>query len=341
MEKRRDLMKPQSGGFTLVELLVVIAIIGILMGLLLPGVQRVRGAARAVQCRNNLKQIALATEMFHGTYNCYPPGRYKPRPGEPAPHDCGGEETTWFVRILPFMEQEDAEDRWDYQESYYDHPDPVRESNFPQFVCPSRRPLSRSIGRGIQSSTGSWLRLPCGCRIFVPNPTSITVTGAVGDYGGNYGDMSPGTVGLATDLYYGGNGTGVIVSSRAQCEGTSPIDWIDRITHESVTDGLSSTFLAGEAHVPQDGIGEAPNDAFIFNGDSVFNFARVGGPTVPIVSDIREKGNALVSWGSYHRSACNFALCDGSVKSIMSTMDTELLGNLCNRADGEAISLLD
>ena len=186
----------------------------------------------------------------------------------------------------------------------------------------------------LSSTTTTLITLPCGCKIPVTSTGSVTITGAVGDYGGNHGDLSPGSFGLPTDFYYGGNGTGVIISSRAKCEGSTPVDWFDRISHKDITDGLSSTVLAGEMHVPLGKLGQSPEDAFIFNGDSVFNFARVGGPTVPIVADKRASGNGLVAWGSWHPGVCHFAMSDGSVRGIATTLDTDVLGRICNRADG-------
>src|SRR5262245_519160 len=91
-----------SRGFTLVELLVVIAIIGVLVALLLPAVQAAREAARRTDCSNNLKQIGLALQNYHGAKGCFPSGYTSAV--DPAGNDTGPG-WGWAAAILPYTEE--------------------------------------------------------------------------------------------------------------------------------------------------------------------------------------------------------------------------------------------
>ena len=123
--------KPQRPAFTLIELLVVIAIIAILVGLLLPAVQKVREAAARTQCSNNLKQVSLAVFNYESTYH-YLPTSTRPAGITTAPR------ISWTIGVLPFIEQQNLSNRYDIT-SNWDAPDNLPLTSLPIkiFQCPS------------------------------------------------------------------------------------------------------------------------------------------------------------------------------------------------------------
>src|SRR6516164_9642619 len=106
------LSRQRWSAFTLIELLVAITIIGVLISLLLPAVQRVREAANRTQCANNLKQLALAAHHHHDAKAKFPNGLH-------TVETTGGgyaNATCWEVELLPYVEQDNLKNRWDYND---------------------------------------------------------------------------------------------------------------------------------------------------------------------------------------------------------------------------------
>lgn len=414
--------RPTRCGLTLVEVLVVVTIVALLMGLLLPAVQCAREASRATACRSNLRQIGFAIHSFHAAVRAFPPARIVPRPGDTPHHSCGGEEPTWFVHLMPFLEESTA-GRWNVYEPFASHPAELRSTPVPVYVCPSRRSVSQaSVNAGpvtaslalavtpplfkMQTTTGNGsndaldgsatmptffpppaiggrsvppccggpggvVSMPIGSApiSYLPHPPllprpptaapivnpdlppgedpqpvaetpsdpspMVVVAGALGDYAGNHGDLSPGATGDAKSFYFGGNGTGVLISSRANCASGKPMAWVDRIRIHDVTDGLSKTFLAGERHVPSSRLGMLPDDGSIYDGNT-FQFAsRLAGPGTHLARYIDDH-NAGLSFGSWHPDICNFVMADGSVRSVDCQVSSTVLGALSNRRDGNS-----
>jgi len=136
-----EMKQNTKSGFTLVELLVVIAIIGILIGMLLPAVQQVREAARRTQCMNNLRQIGLATILFHDAQEAFPPARTATS-NQVLPIFVRNGPDSWFVRILPFIEQNNLYSLWDLTDRYDNQPETAVATPIATLLCPTRHSIS-------------------------------------------------------------------------------------------------------------------------------------------------------------------------------------------------------
>lgn len=127
-----------TAGFTLIELLVVIAIIAILVVMMLPAVNASRRSARLVHCKNNLKQIGVATTGYVTAHGSYPAARISPRPGDKDRYQCGGDQPSWMVHLLPFLEESNAYERWSVFRPYREHDSSLRHLKVPTYLCPER-----------------------------------------------------------------------------------------------------------------------------------------------------------------------------------------------------------
>jgi type II secretory pathway pseudopilin PulG len=297
----------------LIELLVVIAIIGILIGLLLPAVQKVREAAARSQCQNNLKQMGLAMHNYHEVFNSLPWGRTS----------GGSKDPSWMVLILPFIEQNNAFQIWttpisgisqiagiNKVNSTDAQITMVRQQQVPIFFCPARRSPPQPL-------TDLLLNAP-------PNPPGYTnsgIDGSVTDYAGCIGDGTKDSNNEETGLFL-------------QTQPSSASKPRLSIRFEQITDGLSNTFMIGEKHVPVGGFNDY-YDGAAFSGGLPQGVLRKAGIKNPLAFSVTESYNG--QFGSWHTGVVQFVFADGSVHALNISVPGSTLALLANRIDGQPI----
>jgi len=222
--------KKHSRGFTLIELLVVIAIIAILIALLLPAVQQAREAARKIQCRNNLRQIGIATHNYLDTYGVLPMG------GSNFTTSALTRVCSWGTRLLPYLDQSNLYLSYNMNLWYMDADNSaLAASKIPVFACPSNPDATRLKPDGTSPMTA----------------TSSTVFFGRNDYGGNFGesglrcDPSPGKTFPCNDTYPdNGESRGPMkISKNPLSTSKSPTS----LRIRDITDGLTNTVWVAEA----------------------------------------------------------------------------------------------
>jgi prepilin-type N-terminal cleavage/methylation domain-containing protein len=319
-----DHQPPQArrhrAGFTLIELLVVIAIIAILIGLLLPAVQKVREAANRTQCINNLKQIGVALHNYHDVLRSFPPGAR-------AISNSAYYEN-WAISMLPYMEQDALKNL--YQTNKLNE-DPVQNqvqtATVPIFVCPTDpdqfMPIHPYAGPGVN-------------QFYMPGSYKACEGLCDGTY---YFDRYDDAGTLVAGGHY--NWRGALHVTRVDKNLTA-----ERITN--IKDGTSNTLLVGEytTKTAQEHRGFWAYSYWEWSMSAVSTTPSGGVAPYILLPDINackaQETNPSYSackrgWSSLHPGVVNFVLCDGSVRSISTSIDMHVLEGLATIAGGEVV----
>ena len=292
--------------FTLIELLVVIAIIAILLGLLLPAVQKVRAAAARTQCVNNLKQVGLALQTYHDTALAFPPGYVS---GFNASGTDTGPGWGWAAHLLPQIEQDNLFRQLDLKQ-------PIESAAFAAarvtvlkaYLCPADRAAPQPFPVGPRSAAGALLSTTC-----TVGPSNLV---------GNFGVGEPGV-----------DGDGVFYRGSA-------------VRIADVTDGTSSTIMVGERSLKDaeaTWVGAVTGANPGLPAGSPFSFETLN-PSNHVLAHTGEtfKGPAypeeMNHYTSRHTGSGNFVFADGHVGSLSGSTSYATYKALSTRRGGEAVS---
>jgi prepilin-type N-terminal cleavage/methylation domain-containing protein/prepilin-type processing-associated H-X9-DG protein len=296
--------------FTLIELLVVIAIIAILIGLLVPAVQKVREAANRIKCQNQLKQLALACHNYHDQIGRLPRSF------------VASNQLSWHVYILPYVEQDNLYKQISQANGAYTDVgknDPYGLTRVPGLLCPSSPAEKMLLGAPHNVNPPDLVPPNTG-----EPPYTTHYYGINGPRGTNA------ATGQAYAVQSGATHEGVPVA----VQGLFVRDRDVKLT--DATDGTTNTFLIGEMSWFSGQFGTRYRSWLRGGGDG---FA-VGCRNVTNALNAGLRSNLLVPYndvplGSMHPGGANFALGDGSVRFVQESIDMALYRSLASRDGGE------
>jgi type II secretory pathway pseudopilin PulG len=298
-----------------VELLVVIAIIGVLVALLLPAVQAAREAARRSQCGNNLKNLALSLQNYHGTKNQLPTSVSPWAEGPKPVSNLSGK--GWILTVLPFLEQQAIYDEFKNKMGFA--------GNMLSNLGIARTTLAEAMARQLPV-----LQCPSD-----PSAQLISTQQwqwenkrvALTSYKGVIGDTRM------------GSGSSIHQGTQPDCHNTIGCNGLfyrnnyqEPVTFKSITDGLSNTFMVGE---------DSPfhnyhSTAYYSNGDYSSCHAPLNyKPTPPTPLEWYN----VMGFRSEHPSGAHFAIADASVQFVNESVDYTLYRRLSTRNGGETAAL--
>jgi prepilin-type N-terminal cleavage/methylation domain-containing protein/prepilin-type processing-associated H-X9-DG protein len=295
-------------GFTLIELLVVIAIIAILIGLLLPAVQKIREAANRMKCSNNLKQLGLAMHNYNDTNN-YLPGNLRPAA-------AGTIRVRWTTYLLPFFEQDNIYKIYNQNVNWSDL------SNAQAVVIPLKVmqcPSSLSNGKFDASPDNGW----------------TDTRYAVGDYAGIY---------YATYTNTTTFGNPGILSKTDQVRLTDVTDGLSNTIHLTESAAKPDRYVQGKlvqaasssTRINGGGWCRPASDITAPEANSAINVTN--GFQISGYPDAKYNTDPTGQIYSFHSSGVNALFGDGSVKFLRSTIDWTTLQALITRSGGEVIT---